>query len=370
MTEYLLNLQRTAGNAAVSEVITQYRPGRVSVRSGGVHRPGTIGGSNTGSTPVNVQRREGSVWEQKEGTKRTEKQGTNVDDHVVWKDGLYWTPIEDAGRNGMVVGYIHRNSGLTEVVNTDGELMAAYERPLEKPYIPVVDEIAWVLKQAGYVLVGTVDTVLEDNWRALGLPPKDHPLASFFGIPDDAVAYRIGRGAGHALVLLQAAAEIVGGATLVAGGSGEFLVGAATTPAGVGLVIMPVGVATVAAGTTVLVHGGALAGAVFMSATGSGGGGGGGKPRKKWEMLEKNIEETRIHSRSHYRYYKNKVDKLWWSKDATAHGGSQWKVYRETGTTLEWVADADEFGDFIVGKHKGPTGLSIPLDELIPVGGG
>jgi RHS repeat-associated protein len=56
-------------------------------------------------------------------------------------------------------------------------------------------------------------------------------------------------------------------------------------------------------------------------------------------------------------------EKLWWSKDQTGHGGSVWKVFREKGSGLEWVADADEFGDFIKAKHKGSTGEFIPWKE-------
>ncbi|MFY0582715.1 hypothetical protein ACN28S_58065 [Cystobacter fuscus] len=64
------------------------------------------------------------------------------------------------------------------------------------------------------------------------------------------------------------------------------------------------------------------------------------------------------------RNYKSKSDGLWWSADNTGHGGSKWKVFEETGDGLKWKADADEFGDFIRGKHKGPTGKFIPWSEL------
>jgi hypothetical protein len=52
------------------------------------------------------------------------------------------------------------------------------------------------------------------------------------------------------------------------------------------------------------------------------------------------------------------------AKDNAGHGGSVWKVFDETSKSLEWKADADRYGDFIVGKHKGPTGTSIPFSEL------
>ena len=48
----------------------------------------------------------------------------------------------------------------------------------------------------------------------------------------------------------------------------------------------------------------------------------------------------------------------------TGHGGSKWKVFEETKKGLAWVADADQYGNFIGGKHKGPTGLFIPWKDL------
>src|SRR5262245_22462373 len=46
------------------------------------------------------------------------------------------------------------------------------------------------------------------------------------------------------------------------------------------------------------------------------------------------------------------------------HGGSKWKVFEETSGGLKWKADADEFGTFLVGKHKSPVGDLIPWKEL------
>ena len=222
-------------------------------------------------------------WE-KNGAEEREKVGhDDADGNVVWENRLRWTPVTDPSRGGLVVGYERHSGGYTEVRNTEGEVIFEDEIGIESVRIPIVDDVADALKQVGYVAVGVADAWLEDNWRALGLPPHAHPLGSLLGIPPDAIAYRIGRGGGHALSLLQAAAEIVGGAGLVAAGGGETLVAVATTPdGGAGLVVMPVAVATIGAGVTVIVHGGALAGAVFMSAMSSGdggGGGGGGKGR-------------------------------------------------------------------------------------------
>ena len=58
-------------------------------------------------------------------------------------------------------------------------------------------------------------------------------------------------------------------------------------------------------------------------------------------------------------FYKSKSDGLWWSRDNAGHGGSVWKVFRETGGGLEWEADADEFGDFITGKHSKPSAKGV-----------
>jgi hypothetical protein len=189
-----------------------------------------------------------------------------------------WKPVRDASRGGMVIGYM-RGGSYKEVRNTAGEFMGSWEPGLEKVRIPIVDDLVDLLEQAGYVAVGAVDAWLEDNWAALGLDPHERPLATLFDIPEDAVAYSLGRGVGHAVSLLQAAAEIVGGAALIVGGGGATLIGIATTPAGVGLAVQPVGIAAIAAGATVMIHGGALAGAVFMSPYRERGSGGRGRGR-------------------------------------------------------------------------------------------
>jgi len=308
-----------------------------------------------------------SEWE-KTGAEEKEKIGKEVDGKVVWGERDRWEPIRDPHRGGLVVAYGRSSGGYTEIRNTAGEIVFVDEKPLEPVRIPIVDDIGDALKGLGYAAVGVVDAWLEDNWAALGLPPHEQPLATLLGIPPDSVAYRIGRGGGHLLSLLQAAAEIVGGAAIVAGGAGEMMVGIATTPAGgVGLVIMPVAVVTVAAGTAVVVHGGALAAAMFRNASGGGGGGGagGGKKRGEWKITKEGTAESRRGKMG--RYDKSKSDGLWWSRDTEGHGGSKWKVFEEGNDGLHWKADADEFGDFIVGKHKGPTGKFIPWSELIPI---
>ena len=68
------------------------------------------------------------------------------------------------------------------------------------------------------------------------------------------------------------------------------------------------------------------------------------------------------------KFHRSKSDGLWWSKDQAGHGGSKWKVFEETSDGLKWKADANQYGDFISGKHKGPTGLEIPWAELNAAG--
>jgi hypothetical protein len=64
------------------------------------------------------------------------------------------------------------------------------------------------------------------------------------------------------------------------------------------------------------------------------------------------------------KFYRDPRTGLWWSKDRAGHGGSAFKVFRETGKGLEWIADADALGNFIIGKHKGPAGLFIPFTQF------
>lgn len=61
---------------------------------------------------------------------------------------------------------------------------------------------------------------------------------------------------------------------------------------------------------------------------------------------------------------KHRSTGLWWSKDTAGHGGSVWKVFKEEAGGLRHFRDADKYGDFIVGKHKGPVGEFIPWKLL------
>lgn len=95
-------------------------------------------------------------------------------------------------------------------------------------------------------------------------------------------------------------------------------------------------------------------------------GGGQKQPRREWSIDESRAERIGKHVRTNEKYYKitsKKGRSSWWSKDTSHHGGSRWKVYKETKKGLEWVADADEFGDFM-DKHKSPVGRFIPWKDL------
>ena len=51
--------------------------------------------------------------------------------------------------------------------------------------------------------------------------------------------------------------------------------------------------------------------------------------------------------------------KYYWLDDLTGHGDSAFKVFRKSGKYLEWISDADEFGNFIIGKHKSIVGTRL-----------
>ena len=92
----------------------------------------------------------------------------------------------------------------------------------------------------------------------------------------------------------------------------------------------------------------------------------GDPPRNEWKLTEENSSEIRRSNRFG-KFYKSKSDNLWWSEDNAGHGGSKFKVFEEGSDGLHWKADADKFGDFILGKHKGPTGLFVSWKDLIKI---
>lgn len=82
-----------------------------------------------------------------------------------------------------------------------------------------------------------------------------------------------------------------------------------------------------------------------------------------FEKLKSRSDKKMRHSRFG-KFYRDPETHLWWSKDRANHGGSQFKVYQERSTGLEWIYDADIQGNQIIAKHKGPIGKFIPHKEL------
>ncbi|MEI2676041.1 MAG: RHS repeat-associated core domain-containing protein [Chitinophagaceae bacterium] len=85
--------------------------------------------------------------------------------------------------------------------------------------------------------------------------------------------------------------------------------------------------------------------------------------RGLWVLTKEGASSIKNH-KTFGTFYKSSSDDLWWAVDNAGHGGSKFKVYKQTNKGLEWVADADEFGDFIPNKHKGSTGTFIPWGQL------
>ena len=88
-----------------------------------------------------------------------------------------------------------------------------------------------------------------------------------------------------------------------------------------------------------------------------------GEGRNLWNLTREGAAQVMSHPTFGI-LYKSSSDGLWWAVDNAGHGGSAFKVFQETGSGLQWFRDADQFGDFIVGKYKGPTGQFIPWKQL------
>jgi len=84
------------------------------------------------------------------------------------------------------------------------------------------------------------------------------------------------------------------------------------------------------------------------------------KERKLWQITR----YDKVKKWGSNKIFRDPETGLWWAKDFAGHGGSAWKVFQETGKGLEWLADADKYGDYLGGKHKGPIGLFIPWKDL------
>ncbi|OEJ21642.1 hypothetical protein AS594_39690 [Streptomyces agglomeratus] len=90
----------------------------------------------------------------------------------------------------------------------------------------------------------------------------------------------------------------------------------------------------------------------------------GATERKSWELTAAKSEKVMEGGPFKSTFYKSRSDGTWWTQDVTGHGGSAFKVYRETKKGLEWIADADRYGTYMTNKWKGKTGRFIPKDQL------
>ena len=86
--------------------------------------------------------------------------------------------------------------------------------------------------------------------------------------------------------------------------------------------------------------------------------------RKPWEMQRYNRVCEDALNGTKAKYYRDPDTELWWSRDTENHGGSGWKVMKQYGDQLIHQEDADMYGDYMTGKHKGPTGKKMNLKGM------
>ncbi|WP_415839687.1 polymorphic toxin-type HINT domain-containing protein [Paenibacillus tarimensis] len=89
--------------------------------------------------------------------------------------------------------------------------------------------------------------------------------------------------------------------------------------------------------------------------------------RVKWDIKKYSDKQItyKLHGNTVTAYRDSKT-RFWWAKDFTNHsqnGDVAFKVYKEvkSGKELHWVADANQYGDFIKGKHKSDVGKMIKI---------
>jgi len=177
-------------------------------------------------------------------------------------------------------------------------------------------------------------------------------------------AYKQGQQAGRAASTVVSSAEFVVGAAATGAAIAAMpaTAGGGLACAGLtaGLCALPAGAALTAEGA-IAVGGVAVAGhgtatMAYMTNNPLTG-------RNPWSITSENTDRVMYHDKFGT-FYRAKSDGLWWTRDQAGHGGSIWKIYRETSKGLEWYADADLYGDFIAGKYKGRTGKFISWKEL------
>jgi hypothetical protein len=145
------------------------------------------------------------------------------------------------------------------------------------------------------------------------------------------------------------------------------------------VVTVPVGGVLTTVGVILVAHGALKLNVIIAKDAGlspidtsGGGGGSGGGTKSKWKLDKDGSDRIREHKTNNRKYYRRQGSAKpgeeyageWWSVDDAKHGGSAFKVYRGTSGGLEWTANADEFGRFIIGQHKSDAGIFIPWDDI------
>lgn len=90
--------------------------------------------------------------------------------------------------------------------------------------------------------------------------------------------------------------------------------------------------------------------------------------KKLWQV--ERYDKVKYSDKYNAKYYRDPKalsesnKRLWWTKDNSKHGGSSWKLYRETDKGLIHYKDVDKYGKYMPDKHKGPTGEKIQWKDL------
>ena len=82
-----------------------------------------------------------------------------------------------------------------------------------------------------------------------------------------------------------------------------------------------------------------------------------------WEKLQKKSDKEGLHSKFG-KLLRDRQTGLWWAKDTANHRGPHFKVFREAVKGLEWLFNANIYGEQIINQHKGTVGLLIPYNEI------
>ena len=84
----------------------------------------------------------------------------------------------------------------------------------------------------------------------------------------------------------------------------------------------------------------------------------------KWSLSDNDREcQGHVPGVGHAKYVRKRGTNTWYSADLTGHGGSAFKMFSVSGSTLTHVADLDQFGD-IMDKHKSDVGKTVDLNTL------